>query len=183
VKISKRLLILAGILSFLVALFQALVTFSPTWSLYFGAPERLVSNVPLLYVTGFVAAVLFGIFGLYALSGAGYVRRLPLLRDALLAIGCLYVLRGFFLIPIILISTGYLQSSRPIPTTGLVSSLVSLFIGLLYLAGTIGSWRRLIPVRLQRGKIREIFFVRKVPQRLRQEIATVFGMLISPVRK
>jgi hypothetical protein len=145
VNISKQLLILAGILSFLVALFQAVVTFSPAWSLYFGAPEKLVSNVPLLYVTGLVAAVLFGIFGLYAMSGAGYIRHLPLLRGVLLAIGCLYVLRGLLVIPIILITAGYLQSSRPIPTTGLASSLVSLLIGLLYLAGTIGSWRSLRP--------------------------------------
>ncbi|MEW6529464.1 MAG: hypothetical protein AB1473_01430 [Thermodesulfobacteriota bacterium] len=154
--ISKRLLVLAGILSFLIALFQAIVTFSPEWSLYFGAPAKLVSNVPLLYVTGLVAAVLFGIFGLYALSGAGYIRHLPLLRGVLLGIGCLYALRGLFLIPIILITAGYLQSSKPVPTTGLVSSLVSLLIGLLYLAGTIGSWERLRPASSSKPNYRTI---------------------------
>ena len=35
-------------------------------------------------------------------------------------------------------------------------------------------------MRIQRGKIGEIFFVREVLPRLRQEIPTVFGMLISP---
>ncbi|MFZ5866440.1 MAG: hypothetical protein ACOYXY_11220 [Thermodesulfobacteriota bacterium] len=144
-KFSKQLLLLAGILSFLVAIFQAVVTFSPEWSLYFGAAEELVSNLPLLYVTGFLAAALFGIFGLYALSGAGYMRHLPLLRWVLLGIGFLFTLRGLLVIPIILITAGYLQSAKPVPTTGLVSSLVSLFIGLLYLAGTIGSWRSLRP--------------------------------------
>jgi hypothetical protein len=41
----------------------------------------------------------------------------------------------------------------------------------------------LIPVRIQRGKIEEIFFAREVSPRLRQEIPTVFGKLISPEGK
>ena len=159
-KVSKQLFLLAGILSFLVALFQAVVTFSPAWSLYFGAPEKLVSNVPLLYVTGFVAALMFGIFGLYGVSAAGYIRYLPLLRWVLLGIGLLFTLRGLLVIPIILITAGYLQSSKPVPTTGLVSSLVSLFIGLLYLAGTIGSWRSLRPASRSRPNYRTITEVR-----------------------
>jgi len=34
-------------------------------------------------------------------------------------------------------------------------------------------------MRIQRGKIGEIFFVREGPPRLSQGISTVFGMLIS----
>jgi len=142
-ELSKYLLLVAGILSFSVALFQAVITFSPAWSLYFGAPEVLVSNIPLLYLTGFIATVFFIIFGLYALSGVGFIRRLPLLRLGLLGIGSLYVLRGLVIIPILLVIMGYFQFSEPILATALSSSLVSLFIGLLYLIGTIGSWQRL----------------------------------------
>lgn len=144
-KISKQLLMVAGSLSFSVALFQAVITFSPTWSQYFGAPKELVSNVPLLYVTGFAMTVIFCIFGLYAMSGGGWLRPLPLLRWGLLGIGCVYMLRGLLFIPILLMMTGYLQSSEPIPPTGLASSLVSLFIGLLYLTGTIRRWKTLQP--------------------------------------
>jgi hypothetical protein len=145
-KISKQLLLLAGLLSFSVALFQAVITFSPAWSRYFGAPEEIVANVPLLYVTGLAAVVIFGIFGLYALSGAGYIRPLPLLRVGLLVIGCIYTLRGLVVISILLIAMGYLPSSDPVPPAGLASSVISLLIGLLYLLGTFGNWQNLRPV-------------------------------------
>ena len=142
-KISKIFLLAAGILSFSVALFQAVITFSPVWSRYFGAPEEFVTNPALLYVAGLAAAVIFAIFGLYALSGAGYVRTLPMLRMGLLAIGCIYTLRGLVVIPILLITMGYIQSSDPVPPTGLSSSVISLLIGLIYLIGTFGCWQNL----------------------------------------
>jgi hypothetical protein len=144
--IYKPLLSAAGILSFSVALFQVVITFSPAWSRYFGAPAEIATNIPLLYVTGLAAAVIFAIFGLYALSGAGYVRILPMLRMGLLAIGCIYTLRGLVVIPILLITVGYIQSSDPVPPTGLFSSVISLLIGLIYLTGTLGSWQNLRPV-------------------------------------
>jgi len=147
VKISKQLLLVAGVVSFTVALFQVVITFSPSWSRYFGASEELVSNIPLLYAAGFIAALFFGVFGLYAISGAGYIRPLPLLRLGLLGISCLYLLRGLLFIPIVLMMAGYIQFSEPVPTTGLASSLVSLLIGLVYLAGTLGNWNALQPVK------------------------------------
>jgi len=140
---SKQLFKFAAGLSFAVALFQTVITFFPLWSLYFGAPKELVSNVPMLYVTGLIAAVIFGVFGLYAMAGAGYIRSLPLLRFGLLGIGGVYTLRGLLVIPLLLIMTGILQSSEAIPPQGLASSLVSLFIGILYLVGTITGWHEL----------------------------------------
>jgi uncharacterized membrane protein YgcG len=41
----------------------------------------------------------------------------------------------------------------------------------------------LLLMRIQRGKIGEFFFVIEVAPRLRQEISTVFGMLIFPHEK
>jgi hypothetical protein len=141
--ISRQMLRVAGGLSFAVAIFQAVISISPSWSLYFGAPEKLVSNILMLYVAGFAAAVIFIVFGLYALSGAGYIRPLPLLRLGLLGIGGVYTLRGLLAIPLLLIMTGILQSTENVPSPALVSSLVSLFIGVLYLAGTMLGWREL----------------------------------------
>jgi NitT/TauT family transport system substrate-binding protein len=82
--ISKLVLKIGGVLSFAVAIFQAVITFSPSWSLYFGAPEKLVSNRPMLHVAGLTVAVIFVVFGLYGMSGAGSIRPLPLLRLVLL---------------------------------------------------------------------------------------------------
>jgi hypothetical protein len=103
----------------------------------------LVSNLPMLYLAGLTAALIFGVFGLYALAGAGTIRPLPLLRFGLVAIGGVYTVRGLFVIPVLLIRAGMLQSSAVIPAQASASSLISLFIGVLYLAGTMLRWREL----------------------------------------
>ena len=141
--ISKQLFKVAAGFSFAVTIFQVVVLFSPAWSLYFGAPAELVSNELLLWVAGLIAAVIFAVFGLYALAGAGYLRSLPLLRPGLLVIGGIYILRGLESIPQLLIVVGVFQSSASVPLQSLVSSLVSLFIGLIYLTATLTGWQGL----------------------------------------
>jgi hypothetical protein len=143
-KAQKQLLVVAGLLSFAVSVFQAVVTFSPSWSKYFGAPNEVAANVPLLYALGFAAAVIFAIFGLYAISGAGYIRPLPWLRLGLVGIGTVYVMRGLWALPILCMQMGYLQlNDLMIERTEPASSLISLFIGIIYLTGTISAWRNL----------------------------------------
>ena len=136
---SRPLLIIAGWLSIAVALFQVVITFSIPWSKYFGAPPSLVVNPPLLYVTGVVAGIIFLVFGLYAFSGTGTLRRLPFIRTGLVVITTLYVLRGLLLIPESL--AFYNRRSFGLPPQALWSSAVSLVIGIFYLAGLMGSWK------------------------------------------
>ncbi|HJY64385.1 MAG TPA: hypothetical protein VJ455_09530, partial [Ignavibacteria bacterium] len=92
--------------------------------------------------------LVFALFGFYALSGAGIIKRLPLLRSGLVIIGVLFTLRGLFLVLELLINAGILQGSMIIPTRELVSSSVSLIIGLFYLIGTIGNWSNL-PLKIK----------------------------------
>ncbi len=146
-KISKLLLRIAGSFSFAIAIFQAVISFVPSWSLYFGAPPELVSNPTILIISGLVAAIIFGIFGLYALSGSGDIPPLPLLRVGLLAVGCIYTLRGLLLVFQLLVIGGILQSDETFPSQMVISSLVSLIVGLLYLSGSLMAWRDLQPVK------------------------------------
>ena len=139
----KGLLGIAAGLSFAVALFQAVISFSPSWSLYFGAPEELAANFPMLCVVGLIAAMVFAVFGLYGLAGAGRIRPLPLLRPGIVVIGGIYTLRGLLIVPLLLNIMGIFQSSESVTRQGLASSLVSLFIGVLYLTGAILGWREL----------------------------------------
>jgi hypothetical protein len=148
---ARRLLMIAGSLSLAVAVFQAAIVFSVPVSRYFGAPEELLANPLLLIVAGFVMAVVFGLCGLYAFSGAGRFRRLPLLRLGLIVIGSVYTWRGIAVIPMSLVLLGYIQSPVSLPPQHLASSAVALGIGVLYLAGTIGNWRNLQRVPEQAG--------------------------------
>ena len=134
---------LGGILSFVVALLHLVIIFvgAPAYR-YFGAGEDMAtaaesgSAFPALITLVLVAV--FTIWGLYAFSGAGVIRRLPLLRIALLLIGAIYTLRGVAVFQqIFQIAT----SSVQVEPREIVFSLVSLVIGLVYLVGTAINWK------------------------------------------
>jgi len=137
------LLIFAGILSFCAAIFQAIIAFVPKWSVAFGASDALVSNPPLLLTLGLLVALVLVIFGLYGLSGAGIIRRLPLLRLGLLVIGLLYSIVGINFIFQVLAIMGILPSAGPIPIYLVFVSFGALVAGLAYLIGLAVNWKRL----------------------------------------
>ena len=142
----QKLLITAGLASLLVAVFQAVISFFPDWSLYFGAPDWIVADRTLLLGTGLTAAVIFTIFGLYGLAGAGLRLRLPWLRLGLVVTGLIYTIRGLAIVPVMLIRFGAMQVAEPLPEPAVISCLVPLAIGVLYLAGTWRGWRDLAVV-------------------------------------
>jgi hypothetical protein len=139
----SSLLILAGVLSFCAAIFQAAIAFVPAWSAAFGASDALVSNPPLLLALGLLVALLLVIFGLYGLSGAGVIRRLPLLRLMLFVIGLLYSMVGINFIFQVLAMLGVLPSAGPIPVYQVLVSFGALVAGLAYLIGLAVNWKRL----------------------------------------
>lgn len=140
-KNSNILLILAGAFSFCAAIFQAVIAFVPEWSAAFGAGDSLVSNPPLLLALGLLVALLLVIFGLFGLSGAGVIRRLPGLRQGLLVIGLLYLLVGVSFIFQMLAILGILPSTQPAPIYQLLVSLGALVAGLAYLIGLAVGWK------------------------------------------
>jgi hypothetical protein len=146
---GKGTLKTAGWLSAAVAALHVVIAFAgPVAYRYFGAGEDMArqaeagSFVPAA-LTLFLAAV-FAVFALYAFSGAGAVRRLPLLRTGLVTIGLIFTLRGLALIPELI---QYFRRPEDVLPRVLVFSLVSLVIGLLYLAGTFRAWPSLAPRR------------------------------------
>ncbi|MDQ3180739.1 MAG: hypothetical protein M3Q33_09485 [Acidobacteriota bacterium] len=136
---------IGGILSFAVALLHLAIIFvgAPAYR-YFGAGEEMAtaaesgSLFPGM-LTFFLVAV-FSIWGLYALSGAGVIRRLPFLKIALILISVLYALRGVAVFQQIF---QIVTSSAKVEPREVVFSLASLAIGLAYIIGTILNWRDL----------------------------------------
>src|SRR5918997_1083727 len=82
----------------------------PDWYRFFGAGERMArlsargSAYPTV-ITVVIASIL-GLWALYGLSGAGVIRRLPLLRPALVLIAGVYFARGALGIPAVLFAGG-----------------------------------------------------------------------------
>ncbi|WP_046006444.1 hypothetical protein [Pseudoalteromonas rubra] len=141
---KNRPLIIAGCLSFLASLFHLLCIWGgPDWYLVMGAGQAMADMAAAgdLYptlITSFIA-VMLAIWGVYALSGAGIIIRLPFLKTALILITSIYLLRGIagLFAPFASTSAAIQQNST---TFWLVSSLICCAYGACYLLGTIKLW-------------------------------------------
>jgi hypothetical protein len=111
------------------------------WYRFFGAGEEMARMAerghwfPPVVTLG--VAIILAIWAAYAFSGAGVIRRLPLLRTALVVITSIYLLRGLILFPTLAI-----QPER-VSSFGIWSSLIVLGYGITYAIGTWGVWPKL----------------------------------------
>jgi len=112
----------------------------PEWYRFFGAGERMArlsargSSYPIIITAGI--ALILGLWALYGLSGAGVIRRLPLLRVALVLIAGVYLARGALGVPLVLfVDDPYADELKGRMTFMVVSSLVCIFLGLCYAFG------------------------------------------------
>jgi hypothetical protein len=141
----RRILLFTGSLAITTGILHAVMGLSPTTSLYFGAPEKLVQNSLALIISCLIIGITLVIFGLYAISGAGYIRPLPYVKKTLLVVSILFTLRGILFIPELMIISGFLEVRFPVAPRYPAFSLGILFIGLMYLLGTIGGWHSFPP--------------------------------------
>ena len=100
---GRQWLVAGSIFSFAVAILHIAIIFggAPAYR-YFGAGEEMAqmasSGSVLPALATLLIAVIFALWGLYALSGAGVIRHLPLLRTGLVFIASIYTLRGIGII-------------------------------------------------------------------------------------
>ena len=130
-------LIAGGLLSAVASLAHlGCIVKGPVWYRFFGAPELLIRGVEngdptLHWMTAGIAAIL-ATWSAYAFAGAGLIRRLPLMRTALVAISAVYLARGALIVPVMF---------QPNPRTfDFWSSLIVLVYGLVYAIGTARAW-------------------------------------------
>ncbi len=136
----EKQLMLGGTLCFIFAIFQVAIGFSPSLSLYFGAPESLVSNPGMLIIVSLMIGLLMAVFGLYGFSGAGKMIQLPWRRQILLGIGILFVLRGLLILPEILVVLNLIDSPIPVAARFIYFSIGALLVGAIFIKGAIGQW-------------------------------------------
>ena len=91
--------IIAAALSAVAAILHlGCIIFGASWYRFFGAGEQMAllaerGSVEPAIITSIIALILF-IWSVYALSAAGIIRKLPLMRTALIIITSIYLLRG-----------------------------------------------------------------------------------------
>ncbi len=96
--------------------------------------ELAEQGAALPYILTLITAGFFLVFGLYALSGAGDLRRLPLLRPVLVLIAVIYLLRATLAGGIADVLAGDVKRS--------VFAAIALLIGLCYASGAVAHRRR-----------------------------------------
>lgn len=124
-----------------MAICQTVISISPTAAAYFQAPPGLLGNRLKLFLIGEGPALILVIFGLYALSGAGSIPRMPLLRLGLIGISSFFLLRGLFFIVSVLIILGILEGEILIQWE--ISTLVFLAAGIAYAVGIVLNGREM----------------------------------------
>ena len=123
------------------ALHVACIVFGAAWYRFFGAGERMArlveqgSREPAI-VTSIIAAVL-ATWSLYALSGAGLIPRLPLVKAALCIITAIYLLRGAVVFPMAVMYPGRITAFW------WWSSGICLAIGIVHAIGLEQVWSML----------------------------------------
>lgn len=146
-RIGTRLLLSGGLLTGVASLLHlAIIVGGPDWYRFFGAGEDMArlaargSPYPTVVTAG-IAAIL-GIWTLYALSGAGVIRRLPFLRSVLTLIAAAYLTRGVLGVPaVVLVEHPYANELQARMTFMIVSSVTCIYLGVCYAVGSAVVWR------------------------------------------
>jgi hypothetical protein len=136
-------LIAAGCLSAAAALLHlAVIAGGPDWYRFFGAGEAMARAAergeiapPLMTVA---IATILAVWAAYAFAGAGVIRRLPLMRTALVLIAAIYLLRG-----LAIFSPASFAGPDLSPAFMVWSSLIVLVYGFTYAIGTWRAWPEL----------------------------------------
>jgi len=123
-----------GIFSFAFAALQISgIWWPPHLIRYMGGPALLKITHPVMYACLCLAlGAATMLFGCYAFSGAGRIRRLPLLRAGLVLVTTIYLLRGLLIvrqIPLVLQHPTFIRFA--------LFSVIALCVGAVHLAGVI----------------------------------------------
>lgn len=139
---KNRYLIVAAMFSGVAAILHlGCIVFGADWYRFLGTGEKIAQMAeagdiyPTIVTLG-ISSVLT-LWALYALSGAGVIFRLPLLRLSLCCIAAIYSVRGIAFIPMM-----SLFPSNSL-TFWLTSSIICLLGGLLYVLGLKQAWSTL----------------------------------------
>jgi hypothetical protein len=138
---NSALVVGAGLSVIAALLHVACIFGGPAWYRFFGAGERMAeaaargSWYPAVLTLG-ITGILFA-WAAYALSAAGALPSLPLLKAGIVAITAVYLLRGLVLFPVLMF--------KPAQVTPFVvwSSLICLGYGLVHLRGLVQVWPKL----------------------------------------
>ncbi|KPZ52642.1 MULTISPECIES: hypothetical protein [unclassified Pseudoalteromonas] len=133
--IQSKLLISAGVIASASAIWHLLcILGGPSWFAFARAPQQIIDSSiqgTLLAPIGtiIVASLMFACT-IFAFSAVGLIRKVPLLKSALITIAMICLLRGLIAVPTFVTPSG-------LDTWQIVASTVWLYVGICFSAGSI----------------------------------------------
>ena len=134
VNFKSQLLLTGGVIAGLAAVWHLLcILGGPAWFIFARAPSVIIASAQqgtlLAPIGTIIVAALMFTCTIYALSGAGVIRKIPLLKSALVTITILCLLRVVVVIPSLLYSSFT-------DTWQVIATSVWLFVGICFLLGS-----------------------------------------------
>ena len=134
-RLNSKLLLSGGVIATAAAVWHLLmIAGGPGWYKFARAPSYIVESAKQHTFTAPIMAVVIALLmftcAAYAFSGAGVIRKIPLLKSALITISIICLVRALVTVP-------YLIQAR-LDIWSLIASSVWLFVGLCYLVGAAG---------------------------------------------
>jgi len=138
INLKSQFLLSGGIIAGLAAVWHLLcIIGGPAWFIFARAPSVIIVSAQqgtlLAPIGTIIVAVLMFTCTIYAFSGAGVIRKIPLLKSALVTITILCLLRAVVVIPSLLYSSFA-------DTWQVIASSVWLFVGICFLLGSVSQF-------------------------------------------
>jgi hypothetical protein len=137
--VQSKLLISSGIIASASAIWHLLCIWGgSSWFTFARAPQQIIDSAHqgtlLAPIATIIVASLMFACTIFALSGAGLIRKVPLLKSALITIAILCTLRGLIAIPAFVTSTG-------LDVWQIVASTVWFYVGICFIAGSVEQYK------------------------------------------
>ena len=137
--IQSKLLISAGVIASASAIWHVLCIFGgPSWFEFARAPQQIIESAQqgtmLAPIGTVIVASLMFACTMFAFSAVGLIRKVPLLKSALITIATLCILRGLIAIPTFVTPTGA-------DIWQIVGSTVWFYVGICFLTGSVEQYK------------------------------------------
>jgi len=133
--VQSKLLISAGVIASASSIWHLLCIFGgPSWFAFARAPQQIIDSSQqgtlLAPIGTIVVASLMFACTLFAFSAVGLIRKVPLLKPALITIAIVCIVRGLTAIPTFVNATG-------IDLWQIIASTVWFYVGICFVVGCI----------------------------------------------
>lgn len=135
---GRKLLITGAVMNFIIAAGHIAALFFLDWAFEFAGiashMQTYTGISPVInYIVTAIVAIIFAVMGVYGLSGARVIKKMPLLKPGIALITIVYIARG-------VLGLAYEFLSQEQWLSGIIFSSTALFIGFCYLSGGLWRW-------------------------------------------